>query len=384
MTPQDRRNRLILVVASLAAVVGLMVLARGALFPFVLSGVLAYLLFPVVKVLESWMPWRRRWPGASRVAAVLLIYVAAAAVLVGALALIVPPAFRQATDFVDEVPDLFEQARTTVEGWSKEYTDRVPEDVREQIENALRGRSSVLISAAQNVIGKTLGTVTSSVTTVIGLAVVPIMLFYLLKDREASVAGFYTLMPTPAQRHTRNVLAIANQVLGSYIRGQLILAVVVGLLAFVGLFVLGIKFSVLLGVIAGVTELVPVIGPLLGAIPGILVTLATSPGNLVLVVLLYVGIQLVENAVLMPRIQGRAVDMHPAIIMLMLVVGSEAAGLWGVILSVPVAAVARDIFKYSYQEWTALAAVTEEQPADDQPEVPDAPPAPIGDRSGEG
>ena len=103
-----------------------------------------------------------------------------------------------------------------------------------------------------------------------------------------------------------------------------------------------------------------------------------------LVVLLYVGIQLVENAVLVPRIQGRAVDMHPAIIMLMLVVGSEAAGLWGVILSVPVAAVARDIFKYSYQEWTALAAVTEEQPADDQPEVPDAPPAPIGDRSGEG
>ena len=179
-----------LVVASLAVVVGLMVLARGALFPFVLSGVLAYLLFPAVKVLESSMPWKQRWPGASRVAAIVLIYIAGLAALVGALALIVPPAFRQATDFVDEVPDLFEQARTTVEGWSKEYTDRVPEDVRVQIENVLRGRSSVLMSAARNVIGKTVGTVTNTLTTVIGLAVVPFMLFYLLKDREAAVEGF--------------------------------------------------------------------------------------------------------------------------------------------------------------------------------------------------
>ena len=117
---------------------------------------------------------------------------------------------------------------------------------------------------------------------------------------------------------------------------------------FVGLFLLGIRFSAVLGVIAGVTELVPVIGPLLGAIPGSLVTLATSPNDLVPVLLLYVGIQLVENALLVPRIQGRAVEIHPAIIMVILVVASEAAGLWGVLLAVPVAAVARDVFKYFY------------------------------------
>ena len=79
-------------------------------------------------------------------------------------------------------------------------------------------------------------------------------------------------------------------------RAQLTLAVVVGVLAFLGLFLLGIKFSVLLGIVAGVSELVPVVGPLLGAIPGILVAVATAPGDIIWVVALYVAIQLVENA----------------------------------------------------------------------------------------
>ena len=97
-----------------------------------------------------------------------------------------------------------------------------------------------------------------------------------------------------------------------------------GVLVFIGLLLLGIKFSVLLGLIAGVTELVPVIGPLLGAVPGVLVTLATSPGDLLWVILLYVVVQLLENALLVPRIRSQAVDIHPAIIMVILVVSRSA------------------------------------------------------------
>lgn len=365
MTPQARRNRLILVTVTLAAVLGLLVVARGALFPFVLSAALAYVLNPVVKTFESRMPWRNRWPGLSRIAAILVIYIGAIAVLVGAFAIIIPPAFRQASEFVDEVPGLIAQARTTVEGWNEQYSERIPEDVREQIEGSLKSGSSILISAARTVVGKTIGAVTNTVTIVIGLAVVPFMLFYLLKDREAAVEGFYSLLPADARRHMTNVVAIINRVVGAYVRAQLTLAVVVGVLAFLGLFVLGIKFSVLLGIVAGVSELVPVVGPLLGAIPGILVALATSPGDIVWVIALYVAIQLVENALLVPRIQGEAVDIHPALIMLVLIIGSEAAGLFGVILAVPAAAVARDIFRYFHSEWSAQPG-----PAEPAPETP--------------
>ena len=383
VAPQARRNRLVLVAASLVIVVGLLVLVRGALFPFVLSGALAYLLHPIVRALESWMPWRERWPGASRIASILSIYIVAVAVLVGALAVIIPPTFRQATEFIDQVPDLFSRARTTVEGWSEEYTDRIPPDVREQIEQSLESSGSVLLAASRTVLAKTVGAAYNTLTAVIGLAVVPFMVFYLLKDREAAVGGFYSLLPADARRHTRNVVAIANRVLGAYVRAQLTLAVVVGVLVFFGLFALRIKFSALLALAAGLFELVPVIGPLLGAIPGVLVTLATSPGDLLWVILLYVAVQLVENALLVPRIQGQAVDIHPAIIMVTLVVGSEAAGLWGVILALPLAAVSRDVFKYFYQEWGPAAAsigaaqgVEDSEAPGEAPDGPDGSPAP--------
>ncbi len=368
MTQDNKRKRLALVGITTALVIGVLFVARGALFPFVLSGVIAYLLYPVVRTLESWMPWRNRWRMASRVASVLLIYVVSIAVLAGALAIIVPPVFRQSTEFVDALPELFDRARATVEGWSDEYTARVPEGVREQIEKSLESSGAILIGASRAVLTRTVGAASNVLTAVIGLAVVPFMVFYLLKDRGASVDGFYSLLPSDARRHARNVLAIANQVLGAYVRGQLILAFVVGIVVFVGLFALGIRFSVLLGFVAGGFELVPVIGPLLGAIPGVLVTLATSPGDLVWVVLLYAGVQLVENALLVPRIQGKAVDIHPAIIMVALVLGSEVAGLWGVVVAVPLAAVARDVFKYFNHEWSADAS-----PSEDSTEVETAP-----------
>jgi predicted PurR-regulated permease PerM len=209
---------------------------------------------------------------------------------------------------------------------------------------------------------------------VIGLAVVPFMLFYLLKDRETAVSGIYSLMPSEARRHAVNVVAIVNRVVGAYIRAQLTLGVIVGVVVSLGLFLLGIKFSMLLGIVAGVTELIPIIGPLLGAIPGVFVTLATAPEKVLWVVLLYAGVQAVENVVLVPRIQGHAVGVNPAIIMVALMVGSEAAGLWGVFLAVPVTAVGRDIFNYFHAEWSkppepqGLSGAEDDESADDDSE----------------
>ena len=349
---EARHYRLVLVAASLIVVVGLLVAARGALFPFFLGGVLAYLLYPVVRALESLMPWRKRFPDAARVVAILAIYVLTLGVVAGVLAIVVPPAFREAGQFVETIPELYTNARTTVEGWSEQYTSRVPEEVRTQIEAAAADVGSVLIDASRSVLVRTVSGVSNALTIVIGLATLPFFLFYLLKDREAAVEGFYSLLPLSARRHARNVMAIVNGVLGSYIRVQLLLGLVVGVMVYIGLLVLGISFPVLLAVVAGLFELVPIIGPILGAIPGVLVTLSTSPSDLVWVILLYLGVQGLENGLLVPRLQGRAVDIHPAIIMVILVVASEAAGLFGMVVAVPLAAVARDVFRYFYQEWS--------------------------------
>jgi len=126
------------------------------------------------------------------------------------------------------------------------------------------------------------------------------------------------------------------------------LGLFIGVATTLGLFLLGVNYYVILGIIAGITELIPIIGPILGAIPAIIVVLATEPEKTIWVILFYIGIQQLENTVLVPRIQGNAVEMHPALIIVLLAIAQQVAGFGGMLIAVPLAAVSRDLFKYIY------------------------------------
>ena len=126
---------------------------------------------------------------------------------------------------------------------------------------------------------------------------------------------------------------------------------VVGVVVFIGLWLLGVPFALVLGLVAGITELIPVIGPWLGAIPGLLVVLATAPEKFIWVALLYLGVQLLENSLLVPRIQGESLNLHPVMVLAALIVGSEVAGLWGMILGPPLAAAGRGVLLYFLDVW---------------------------------
>ncbi len=358
-TPQDgpgqqawvRWRRIGLVAAAVAVVLVVLYLARGALFPFIASVVLAQLFYPVVTFLEERLPGHERMPGASRIVSILAIYVAFAGVVAGILFLTVPPLFAEAEELVQAFPDFYERARSTVEGWAEEYTERIPVELRTQIEESVAAGGNVMAEAALGIAQRTVSGVSNAVTIVIGLAVMPFFLFYLLKDRERVIGGLYPMLSERGQMHTRNVISIANRVIGSYVRGQLMSATVVGVLVFIGLSVLGIKFAAILGLVAGLFGLIPIIGPLLGAVPGLLVTLASAPGQTIWVALVYVAVQLIENYLVTPRIQSSAVRLNPALIMIILVLASEIAGLWGVVVAVPLVALTRDVFVYFYEEW---------------------------------
>ena len=358
-----RRNRIVLIVGAAVVVAALLYLARGALFPFILGGLLAYMLIPVVRLLERVTPWRERWPKVSRLIAINIVYVAGLLLIVAFLATVIPLAVHEAGHFLERIPDLYSSARETIESLNEEYTRRVPENVRTEIHDAMEGVSSVIVIAARGVLARTAAGVQHTLSFVIALAILPIFLFYLLRDQEELSEGFFSMLHPSLRRHVRNILAIADRTVGAYLRGQLILGVFVGVMVFIGLMLLGIPFSVLLGIISGVTELFPVIGPILGAIPGLLVTLATSPDKFFWVLILYVGVQQVENALLVPRIQGKAVNLHPAVVMVVLIVGSEVAGILGMVVAVPLAGVAKDVFVYFLSEWRV------EAPAPPAPDV---------------
>jgi predicted PurR-regulated permease PerM len=343
-----RTGRLILVLALIILIVALLWLARGALFPFILALVLAYIVLPIVTFFERGV--KRIFPRfrGSRAVAIVLTYLAAILVLALFFLLIAPVIGQQFETLWENRQEIARLIEGLVDDALAQYRENVPQDIQTQIAASLRQAGERLSAAAQGVIGRTVGAVTSTVVFIAGLVIVPVWLFYVLYDQSRFMRKMVEVIPAQIRTDTVNVIRISDRILSQYLRGQLLLCVVVGVLATIGLALLGVPFFAVLGLIAGIFEILPFVGPIIGMVPAVLVAAIERPILGLWTLLLFIGIQQVENTVLVPRISGRAVELHPALIVLVLIIGSQVAGLTGAILAVPVAAIIRDVFKYLY------------------------------------
>jgi len=337
-----RRNRIVLSVLAAGALLGLAWTARGALGPFIFALALGYLLVPLMDRLSRRIP---------RVLAILLVYGLFFGALIGLGFLVIPGVADQIRDLVRNYP----QYGTQVQGYTRDaqtwYASlNLPPQVRASVERTLQNSGDSVANIVQTALLGILRAVTGAVSFVVGLLVVPFWLFYVLKDKDAGVYAFYDLIPHPIRIDVRRILRIASDVLNDYIRGQLLLGLAVGTATTLGLALVGAPYWLLFGVINGFTELIPVLGPIIGAIPGLIIAAFTGDVGLFLKILaVYIVVQLAENNLLVPKIQGDSVKLHPAIIILALIVGGEVGGLLGVIVAVPLTAITRDIYLYLYR-----------------------------------
>ena len=212
----------------------------------------------------------------ARGTAVGAIYLAGLAALAAFLITVIPPTVEQGRQFAGDFPEFLNGARTTVEGWVEQYVDVVSQYVRDEIEEALADAGDIVGSTAWSVVEQTLGIITGSFSFILALAAAPVLVFYLMKDSSRIMESLHAPLPAALRPYFRDLLAIADRTMGGYIRGQLILGLVVGTIVAVGLLALGIPFAVVLGIVAGLTELVPIIGPWIGGGVGVLVALATA------------------------------------------------------------------------------------------------------------
>ena len=368
-TPSLRQKRVVLLATGAAVIVTLVVLylLGNIILTIGLSALIAYTLLPVVRLLERAMPWRKRHPDLSRVSAIVIMFLVGLAAVAGILLAIVPLIVREFGMFVDEFPQLFRTARLTVENWIAIYADRIPEEIKQDLEDAIAQVGNILVGAAWDAAEKTLGVVSRSLSLIIGLATLPILVFHLMKNSGAVHPAVCAPFPSAMHTHLRAMLDIVDQTFGAYIRGQLTLGLVVGIIVAVGLFLLGVPFSILLGIIAGITELIPIIGPWIGGAAGVIVTLATAPEKALWVLLLYLAIQFAENAILVPRIQGNALRLHPVAVIVIVIISGHYFGIWGIILGPPLVAMGKDIVTYFIQEWKPpegeIGSPPEEEPA---------------------
>ena len=368
MTSSIRHKRFILLATGAVVVValGVLYLLGSVLLAIGLSGVIAYTLLPVVKLLEWGMPWRRRHPDLSRVTAIVIVFIVALGAVAGVLLSVIPSIVREAGAFIEEFPRFFNSARLSVETWIAVYSDRIPEELKQNIEKELGNVGNILVGAAWSALEKTFGVVSSTFSLIVGLATLPILVFYLMKDSGAINSAVCAPFPSAMHAHLRAMLDIMNRTLGSYIRVQLALALVVGSIVAVGLLLLGVPYAIFLGMVAGITEMIPIIGPWIGGAIGVLVTLATEPQKALWVILLYLIIQLVENAVLVPRIQGNALKLHPIAVIVIVIIASQHFGLWGIILGPPLVAMWKDMVVYFVQEWNPPEEEESRQPEEEE------------------
>jgi predicted PurR-regulated permease PerM len=360
--------RVLLAAGTVVLLVLVALLISDTLTPFVVGLLLIYLLAPAVDRLAA-IPVRGR--PLPRTLAILLLYVVIVVVAAIGLALVVRPMSDQIQRFAQEVPGWLDSLRAWYLGLG------LPEWLRSGIDRVLEGVSGSQEGGAGSDLGSLLPIARSLASTIIsafGFLIIPFWVFWVLKDLPGLSRSFEHALPGAWRRDVLAVMAIVDHTFGRWIRGQLILGVVVGVATFVGLILLGelvdpvfLSFAVLLAVVAGILELVPVIGPILSMIPTlVLAFVAHDPVRAAIaVVLLYLVVQQVENHVLVPLIQGDAVELHPSVVILALIAGSALFGLLGAILSVPVTAAARDIYRYCFRR------LSEDDPDIPHPDAPD-------------
>jgi predicted PurR-regulated permease PerM len=349
LTPA-RRNRLILVAALTAMILLFLWVARSALVPYIFALALAYILLPAVNRLEIFFKrvFRGRSARFARPAAILSTYVLVVGALVLFFSLVVPVIAQQFQVLWDSRDQLVDQGRVVAANIVIWYERAVPLVVQERLLELAQQAGGTVANGLQVGILGTLSFVTNTFGFVLGLIVIPFWLFYILYDQAKAMRGAFGLVPSRLRADALNLLRIVDDILSAYLRGQLVLCVFIGFVVTVGLSLLGVRFPAVLGLIAGVLEIIPFIGPIMGAVPAVIVATIQEPLLGLWTLLLFIGIQQLENIFLVPRISGRAVQLHPAVIMVVLVLGNQAAGFWGLLLAVPVTAIVRDVFKYLY------------------------------------
>lgn len=336
---------------------------RILLPPFILALLLAYLVEPLVNLIT------RRTP-VPRILTIVLIYLLIIAALVAIPISAIPPVISQANGLINNIPVFIQQLnKLLLELQEPIYiTDEIiiPLD-QLPLDQALLSLTSNLVNIVQGFGGQTItifgNVLGASVTTVGWVILILFLSFYMVKDHEQIFRSFSNLAPPEYQADLRYLSQQFADLWNAFLRGQLVLCFVVGLIVFFMAIFIGLPNALLLALIAGLMEFIPTLGPVLAAIPAIFLGYFQANNSwvgqligpfwfVVLIAIFYIIIYQLENYYLLPRIIGYRLQLHPIVVVLGAIAGASIAGILGIILAAPTLASARILFFYVYKKLT--------------------------------
>ncbi len=308
---------------------------RGGLYPFFIALFLAYVLNPAVDYLEG--------KGLRRVWAIACVYVLLFAGVFVAGSRLIPLLVRELESFGQELPQMTAKGQELIDSLQWRYQhSALPHSLRAALDSGLVSLQAAVQAFAAAAVAAIIGLLTHF----IGLAISPVLAFYLLHDWHELGEAILRTLPARWRHETVLVLRDVDKVLAGVIRGQVTVAVIVGVLVSCGLYLLGVRYALIIGILAGALDVIPYFGAFIGATPAVTVALLTSPWLALKVALLFFVIHQTEGTIIGPKILGDNVGLHPLAVIFFLFVGEELGGLVGMLLGVPVAAVGKVLISH--------------------------------------
>ena len=338
-----RGVQLVLLLAGLFAVWAIARAAGTVLLLFLIAGVIALILNPLVKVLE-----RRRLPHG---AAVFAVYIGLLASLVGVGLLLANPVSHQVQNFQHDVPQLVDDATVSLDDFQQWLDDKgIDIRVKDQGETALQTLERKVLRGSGDVVSFSRDLLQRLVETSFALILILVISIYMLVYAETIGNVVRSVMPRGAGTPDDDFPLGVQRAVFHYVRGQLLFSLIMGATASLALWIFGVlgifpdgsRYALFFGAFFGLMELVPYIGPVLGAIPPILVALFDDPLSAIWVALLFLALQQLEGHVVAPQVFGHSLRINPLLIIFALLFGAELYGVIGAFVALPVAAILRE------------------------------------------
>jgi predicted PurR-regulated permease PerM len=343
-------------IAVLLTFVAVLLAARDELGPYILGGLIAYLLVPIARRIEERLPSKGRLASSRHILAVLLTFFLTLAAFLVLLSVLLRPMLDQTSDLLSALPVYWAELQAKYQTFGDWYVANVPEETRAWINAHIDDVGVAIINGAQSIVDFFFNVGGGIFAATITIFTIPLFMIYFLIDQPRLPERIRHQAPASWGDDAVAVYRIADHILGNYTRGVVLEATIVGVITGIGYWLIGVELALPLGVVAFVGEIVPIAGPWIAFFISFPVVLVTQPDKAIPAVLLFGVIQLLEGWLLTPRIEGSSTDFTSSTTLILLAIGAALGGAFGMLISLPVAAIARTLIQYTSRRLSGFPA----------------------------
>lgn len=320
---------------SIASVIKIILVLLALWFLYLIKDIVLILFVTIIfaAAIDPWVDYfqRKKIP---RTLGIVSIYVVGLGLLSLLIAMLVPAMTREITSLARDFPTYYNKIIVSIEGFQAGQDSHNVRNILDSWASNLGGATKSVFSTIGGIFGG-----------FVSLFAILVITFYLIVKKDNMRVFLQTVTPSKYQAYIIQIYTQIQRKVGQWLKGQLVLMLIIAILSYVGLLLLGVKYSLILGLFAGVTEIIPYIGPVIGAVPAIFIAFTQSPFKGLLVLILYILIQQLENHIIVPKVMNRAVGLNPIVVILVILIGGKLAGILGALVAVPIATVFSVIIK---------------------------------------